>query len=499
MSKPFAIATKNKAGESHVVRYEVLSRYATKEAHSVPPDRFENVYGTAGVVQPLYNLEALARILEVNTWHDRCVKVKAHDVAGSGWGLTPIAGDEDEANEESKKKLDTFFNQLEPSIDVTLTRSLQDFEAVGIGALELVQDFSTGEPLDLQHVVSYTIRVHKDRNKFCQVLGLKKIWFKRFGYEKDIDYRDGTEHELGSLPENRRANVLLTFNNYSPRSDAYGSPDILPALGAVEGLLSLRDYNLKFFDNYGIPSYAIYITGDYNLGVKVDDAGKEEGDEGYDSTTGEYPIIRIVKEHLQTIQSNPHAPLILAVPSQTPEGTVEVKFEPLNVQVKDASFTIYKKNSRDEILVAHGVPGYRVGITETGALGGSTAKEATDIYKISVVKPRKAMIEALVNKYIVREGFEITDWKWFLEDFDPKDIENDRETADFLFARGAMTPNQLIIYFGEPFGLKKVEDVPAMDWHYINNQAIETGDIMRDEIIDSVKDLNDHILELVKK
>lgn len=490
---PFAIATKG----GNVLRYEVLNRYAFKEdTKSKSHDEKKESKSPKGLVQPIFDLDALIGVAEVNTWHARAVEVKSIDTAGVGWGIMPVK-DKENPSEEERKKLVEFFSteNLGEPLEMILTRVMNDYESIAIGDIEVVRD-EEGMPLTMKHVLAHTIRAHSSRTKFAQEINLQHVWFKRFGEEQDIDCETGESLAEGS--ENK-ATELIHFTKYNPKSDVYGRPDSLPALGAVEGLLSLRDYNLKFFDNFGIPSYAIYITGDYNLGEKKDATGKVESDPGYDATTGEFEVITIIKDHLLEIQQNPHAPLILAIPAATPDGKVEITFKPLAVEVKEASFRLFKKDSKDEILVAHGVPAYRVGLTETGTLGGNVAKEATEIYRVSVIKPKKKLLEAIINKFIVREGFEIQDWQFFLDDLDTRDEEHEKEMADFMFARGAISPNEIREHFGKPFGFGKIDGEPGMDWHYINNVAIETGDIIREEITESMKSLSDDIREMIRK
>jgi len=86
MSKPFAYVTKS----GRVVRQDILEQYAIKsDSKQILADSFQSSY-TQGLVQPLYNPEALARVLEMNTYHYRACKTKARDTAGLGWNLRPL-------------------------------------------------------------------------------------------------------------------------------------------------------------------------------------------------------------------------------------------------------------------------------------------------------------------------------------------------------------------------------------------------------------------------
>lgn len=206
------------------------------------------------------------------------------------------------------------------------------------------------------------------------------------------------------------------------------------------------------------------------------------------------------KRHLNTIARNPHAPLIMAVPSSTPEGRVTLEFKPLNVEVKEASFRMTRKDYRDEILVAHGVPGYRVGIVETGSLGQNVAEETSKIYKDSVVNPRKNIFEALINKYIVREGFGIKGWKFKFEPFTVDEKKLLRDLAEFMFARGAMTPNEIREKFGKPFGLERDDSRPELNEYYIDNQPVTKLQQSSEEgFMGAVKSFQSDLLDIAMK
>jgi len=489
------------------VRRDVFDGYAIKSSREIPEDSYATLqYGVASLVEPIYNPEALTRLLELNTFHSRCVNTKSTDMVGVGWGLTPLV---DNPSEEQKAKVEAFFKNNVTSVtfdDLNLALAI-DYWAGGMAYEEVVRvDNDPESEIELlNHLPAHTMRVHKSNNKYAQQRNALIVWFKRFGYEKDVNYKTGQEYELGSLYSKDRASEIITFKIYNPRSDYYGLAPIIPALGAVTGMQGLRDYNLNFFDTYGVPVYAVYVTGDYELGDLIDNAGVTEGAEGYDSTTGEYAMIRLIKEHLEAIKNNPQTPLILAIPSAppmqgVPPGKVEIKFERLAADIKEASFRLYRADTKDEILVAHGIPSYRIGLTETGSLGGSTAVEATKIYKASVVKPGQRVFSTPINELILQQGLGITDWQFYFEEIDTSDEKHDKEIADFLFGRGAMTPNQLIQYFGKRFGVDLIDD-PLGDSHFIpaGFEAMETRAVGNQAMLSAVKEMLDRMFNITIK
>lgn len=455
--RPFCIVTKT----GQVVRSDILESFAIKSgevSRQIKEDPFSGQYGTLGLVPPLYDPVALTRLLEMNTYHYRCVSTKARDVAGLGYELRPIV---ENPSEEEREMLDEFFSSIQPSLSIVLTNLQKDIETVGYGALEVIREEYDPEayPVNLAHIPAHTVRIHREGHKFLQQRGTRKRWFKLFGYDKDVDMETGEERGLGEIPAERRATEVFWFINYSPRSSYYGMPDIIPAIGAVLGDISRRDYNLAFFSNYGVPAYAVFISGNYDPGAE-------------DPLTGQTELEKAIEEHFREIQQKPHSTLVLSVPAIGGESDVKVEFVKLSADVKEASFRLYRQDNRDEILAAHGVPSYRLGITETGSLAGNIAKEATEIYKRSVVEPRQEIIEKVINQSLVWGAYEVTDWEFKLAAIDTRDEEHDLKVIQTLFTLGAITPNQIIRQFADRFGLTPV-DHPAMDAHYINGVPVD--------------------------
>lgn len=484
---PFCYVTKT----GQVVSRDIMDSYVLKASggevsQQVREDRFVSEYSERGLIQPLYNPERLAFLPEINTYHARACQIKARDTAGLGWDLIARVA---EPAESVKEEIETFLHsQLQP-LTVTLFRHQYDVEVVGHGGLEIVRAgyVPTAVPVILTHVPGHTLRVHKDDNKFAQKRGRKVRWFKRIGYEMDVDKKTGVERPLGTLPPENRASELIWNPLYSQRSDYYGVPDIIPALGAVHGDIARRDYNINFFDNFGVPAYAVFITGDF-------DAGEEDPD------TGRTELEETIEKHFAELVKSPHSTLVLSVPSAG-EGEVKIQFKPLSVDVKDASFRLYRKDNRDEIIAAHGVPPYRMGISETGSLGGSTAEESTKIYKNSVVNPRQEILEALINQWIIRHewGFHTEDWIFKFREIDLEDERHDMAMAEKLFTMGAMRIRDLIHNFGGRFGLEDDPDDPILDMRFVDGQPITADGDMGQQAVEVMKSLQNKLLRTAVK
>lgn len=482
--RPFGVVTEF----GKFVRQDVLDSYASKSGSDVsrrlPVDAFVEHYGSAGLVPPLYNPEALARTLELNTYHYRACRTKARDTVGTGWELSAVV---DEPDEAQRVLVSSFFEDLSLPLGSMLERVMMDFEAVGFAAMELVREGyrHDGAPVLLTHIPSHTLRVHQDGNKFCQIRGLRRRWFKAAGYMMDVDKDTGVERELGQMSERQRGSEVIWLVDYTPRSDFYGLPCIIPALGAMQGDIARRNYNISFFDNFGVPAYAVFITGDFDPG-EVDAAGHSE-------------LEKMITKHFAQLAERPHSTLILTIPTDrgsVDKPNVDVQIKPLAVDTKEASFRLFRKDNRDEVLAAHGVPPYRMGITETGSLGGSTAVEATEIYKASILKPRQDILAQAINKWVLG-GLGASNYWWELKTIDTRDEKHDLEMIKGLFAMGAISPNGVARFFADRFGLYEGEHA-GLDARYVANRDVtvepDTG-----MVLSSLKELRDKFIEISAK
>lgn len=482
--KPFCYVTK--AGKTF--RQEQLDVFALKTEDSKQiEDVFAKKYGTKELIAPLYNPAALASLLEINTYHARCCDVKGKDTAGLGFLLSSQV---DKPSEEKKKEINDFLIAQKPSITVLFSRMQKDCEAIGYGAMEMarVGNVPGGLPKSLYHMPAHTIRIHKDRNKFAQIRGAKTRWFKRINYQKDVNCNNGKESKLGTLTPEERATEVLWNTDYTTRSDYYGLTCVAPAIGAIYGDLGRRDYNIAFFSNFGVPAYAVFISGDF-------DQGKEDAE-------GKTELEKTISAHLGELIKNPHSTLVLSVPTRTTgEGKVKIEFVPLSTDVKEASFRLYRKDNRDEVMIAHGVPAYRIGVVETGSLGGSTARESTEIYKRSVIDPRQIVIEELINQEIIwhENGFDTKDWKGKFAEIDTTDEEHEKEMVGFLFDQGAMTIRNVIQHYADRFGLEDDPDDPLLDMRFVKGMPLTLQFIHTAEFKSVVKSLQNKLLERVKK
>lgn len=437
-----------------------------------------NYMADRGLIPPPFNAAGLLTLMENCSFYDACLRQIGRDVAGQGWAVQPI-DPEAEPNEVAKKMISDFLadpNTAEEAVDDIIERLVVDWGLVGMMAMEVVRARITTAPTKdeatpdvedeaapaapvpgvvngLYHIPAHTIRAHRDGNKFCSIVGNTYTWFKRFGYAKDVDANTGDEREPGTadMPGAKTftpANEIIVYLNYYPQSKHYGAPSILPAVGSVKALIGIRDYNLSFFENYGVPAAIVTVEGEW--------------DEDSVKMLSDFIDVEIKGSN------NAHKTLVI----NPPEGG-KITWTPLVTEVKEGSFKLYFKQLRDEVLVCYRMPPYRIGIEETGSLGGNIASESTRIYIDSTVNPLKKVINRIFSQKIVRDGFGVPELEFELGSLDIRDLGAILDRGIKMFGVGAKTRNEIRIDMGlEPIDAKTD---PTADKYFIASNYKEIG------------------------
>ena len=422
------------------------------------------------ILDPKYNPYYLVQLLDLYTYHASCVEAVAVDSTGIDYSLKPVEGVE--PIDAEKERLEEVLNNSTPSINTQLQRMVYDRRSIGYGAIEIIRDTTSKSDIKrLKHIPAHTLRRHTDQKRVVHINSMgKKVWFVIYGKNYnddgelcDIDADTGEFKPYNSLPPHQRANELLWSMEYAPGTDYYGRPPIISCLGSIKGDISAVRYNYSFFENYGMPKFAVTVTGDFA------DYDVDPTDEDYDVTqTLRYRISQQIREVIK----NPHSAICITIPSEGEEGNVDLKITPLSVQTEEGHFRMYRKDTRDEVIHSHHVDPSRLGIYDAGSLNGTNSDNTMASYKYGTIAPIKAECEALIN--LIAKELEVTTWKFCIEDVAPIDYNKDLALADFLFARGAMTIKDLIDNFGNKFGLDlENEDDYYLNARYLNGVPLE--------------------------
>lgn len=467
------IVTVDKDGEYNVVDRLELDKHALKAQVDYDGSKQtvdEQFKAGTHILEPKYNPYDLVQLLDLYTYHAACVDAVAVDSTGIDYTLKPVEGVE--PVDAEKERFITVLENCKPSINNNLQKMVFDRRAIGYGALEIIRDTTSDSDVKkVKHIPAQTLRRHADTKRVLHITPAgKKVWYVIYGknYDDnnnpvDVHADTGAFHPYNSLAPHERANELLWTMEYAPGTDYYGRPPIISALGSISSDISAVKYNNAFFQNYGMPKFAITVTGDFA------DYDVDPDDPEYDVTqTLKYRISQQIKEVIR----NPHSAICITIPSEGEEGNVNLDITPLSVQTEEGHFRMLRKDTRDEVLHAHHVDPSRLGIYDAGSLNGSNSDNTRVSYKYGTIAPIKAEIEDLIN--LIGKELECTSWRFSIEEVAPIDYTKDLSLAEFLFQRGAMTIKELIDNFGGKFGLT-IEDPDDyyLNARYLNNVPLE--------------------------
>ena len=451
----------------NIVSQSILEEYAIKSTKGL---NAEDGFNYQDVVEPPAPPGLLTNLLNINTWHKACVEAIASDASGAGYTLIPKANVEEPIMEQ-KYRIEEFFNQLRPNINKLLYEREYDAEAIGYGLIEVVREAGSYDaPIcDLKHYPGYTFRRCADGVRVQQRVGGKTRYFVIMGTNEDekghydVHYLTGEKHYEG-LPEHLRANEVIWKNRPNPVTKLYGAAPATPAIAAIYADNNRARYNIEFFKNYGIPAMYVTITGDFDPGIL------DPEDPDYDvRNTLQYRIT----EQLRQVIKNPHSAMVLQIPSEGEDGNVKVDIKPLSTDTKEASFRLFRKDNRDEVVASHHMDPNRVGITDTGKLGASNSVLTDTAYRTTTIAPLVRENEADIN-YLLRVGLGVTDWEFKIITTDDEKKKVDIEKAIELVKTGLMTPNEAREAIGEDFGIARLEDYPYLDEFYYNGEPLKS-------------------------
>ena len=352
-----------------------LSIKSLEKYHVIKTDEISQVQQEPSIsygeyVEPKIHPLILLSLLQVNPYHASACSIKANDILRTGYTI-----------ENDNGRVDEFIQACKPSFEFIMLRALEDLQVFNYCALEVVRD-STGEPVRLEYIPAHTIRVHKNLTRYMHTWDNVNItYFKDYQYDGEIDPETGEDTEAIG------ANEIIFIHLPNPMCSYYGVPRYISAAPAILSMQKIDEYNYAFFDNFTIPSYVITVTGEFEDEEILDSEG---------NPTGKTVLQELIEENFSYIRENPHTPLVLSVPGG---DSVEVKFTPLNTTQQDASFQNYIDSKKLDIAAAHMIDPYRLGIFETGPLGGNFAEVTRKTYHESVIRPQQNIIQSILTDF----------------------------------------------------------------------------------------------------
>lgn len=388
---------------------QFIEKQQTKDFGDAASDRIiasQKAFASVNdLVDPPYALETLMKLQLSNTFHNKCIQRKAIDVCGKGYRFELIDGKAEDKVQLQKLKDFVEKSPEEGRTFIQIIRNwVTDRFGDGNGAIEIGRD-RTGLPALTAHIPFYTLKAHKDGKRWAHEVDNKIVWFKRFGVKDIFDKKDGKP-----TTKNYETNCheLLLLQNYTSLSTYYGIPEIISSISAILANKYEREYNLQFFENNAVPRYAILIYG---------------------GTLDTQLKGQIREFFTREIKKNNHSTLILEIPASENSlsaDTIKVEFKELDTTQKEGHFRLFRKDLRNEILLANGVPPYKLGIAEVGAMGENVAKELLDNYNTGEIEPTQTEAEELI--YMVTREFAPN----YILRFNDMDIQDEERKSKIL-------------------------------------------------------------------
>lgn len=396
--------------------------------------------------EPPYPPTNLALLPERSETHATCINAKSQGVAGHGFDVVPHpeAEADDPPGQETVRGFwfgDESTWQLGPdkqpaTPSEVLEQAWNDYEMVGWLSIETLINDNTAEPTGLAHVPAHTIRARKDAPGFVQIdpdTSVIEGYFAPAGarYGDDQTFVDADDGSVADSVADvgTPANELLVQRNYSALAPHYGVPDIVPAMQTLFGDLAARKYNTKFFENDGVPRFAVIVEG----GQLTDDAWTELEEKFEELRLDENSHRGVILEAVSGVKS-----------SFEDAHNVSLRIEPLTVGVEeDASFIEFRKENEHDIGKAHDCP--PVVYDRTDQINYANAEAQRRSFANETIRPKQQTFAARLYRVIHQTMLGVDGWTI---DFVLHGAENEERQANIANTRikagavGGMTVNE---------------------------------------------------------
>jgi PBSX family phage portal protein len=353
---------------------------------------FRNAYGLFDVITPPWNLYELASFYDTSFANHAAIDAKVENIVGLGYEfkvsartMLKLEASEPKTAENARRRIERAKIELtdwleslntEDSFTTTMEKVFTDLQATGNGYLEVGRTVR-GDIGYVGHIPSTTMRVRRLRDGFVQVIANKVVYFRNFGATN-----------ANPLGNDARPNEIIHFKEYSPLNTFYGVPDIMSAIGSLHGDQLASQYNIDYFQNKATPRYVVTLKG-----AKL-------------SAEAEDKMFRFLQSGLK---GQNHRTLYIPLPGDSDTNKVEFKMDPVENGIQEASFKEYRKQNRDDILVAHQVPLSKIGGSDSSAIAAALSQDRT--FKEQVARPAQRNLEKMINK-IVKEKTDILEFKF---------------------------------------------------------------------------------------
>jgi HK97 family phage portal protein len=347
-------------------------------------------------------LNQLHQLYMTCDWVSSCVDVIARTVTAGGLQVVASTAEEegqdvppDPPEVTRLKRLMRFVNPHEDMIQL-LRNVVTDLLLFGDAYLEIVS--LLGEPIALYTLDATTITILSDEHGEVT------------GYHQDID---------GVRTADFDPDQVIHFSMDAPRGGLYG-------VGPVQKVL--------------LPATAwLFAMATLKECFRRGDPPRIHVDLGHFSDTE----VQKWREQYTVFNLGPKA---VGTPVLTTGGG--------GVQVLDqhkvADYLETCRTLRDEIVSGIGVPPSKVGIIESGNLGGGTGEAQDKTFRVNTIIPISAIVLEKLNYHLVQVGFGITEWSLEFAEIDYRDSEVVEKIRDMRLRNGSYSLNRYRDEIGEP-------------------------------------------------
>ena len=352
---------------------------------------YVNGYGMFDVITPPWNLYELANYYDTSFANHAAIDAKVENIVGLGYEFKVSqrtmmrleSSEDNSATQKARKRIERAKIEMrdwleslndDDSFTATMEKVYTDLQSTGNGYLEIGRT-TRGEIGYVGHIPSTTMRVRRIKDGYVQIIGNKIVYFRNFGAKNQ-----------NPLTTDVRPNEIIHFKQYSPLNTFYGVPDIMSAINSLHGDSLASQYNIDYFANKAVPRYVVTLKG-----------AKLSGD-------AEDKMFRFLQTNLR---GQSHRTLYIPLPGDSENNKVEFKMDPIEDGIQDGSFKEYRKQNRDDILVAHQVPLSKLGGGDSGSIAAALAQDRT--FKEQVARPAQRQLEKMINK-VVREKTDILEF-----------------------------------------------------------------------------------------
>lgn len=369
------------------------------------------------------------------TWMSAAINVIARTVTAGGLDIVPDDDiPEDEVPLEPPevvrlRRLMRFTNPTEDMIQL-LRNVIIDLMLFGDAYLEVIRLF--GEPVALYLLDATTMTVISDSHGEVT------------GYRQDVD---GLRQAVFKVEE------VIHISLDAPRGGLYGvSPAQLALLPTTAWIFCMATIQETF--RRGDPPR-----------VHADLAHYEDNE------------VQRWREQYSVYNLGPKA---VGNPIITTGGGVITELN--HQQVRDYLETA--RDLRDQIIASFGVPPAKVGIIETGNIGGGSGEAQNKSFQVNTIIPIANLLLEKLNFHLVQSGFGITGWHLEFAEVDFRDSQTVEQVREIRLKNGAYSVNDWRAEIGKPpidggdiniietrQGIVAWDDIEAMSKASIGNKA----------------------------